>query len=206
MHIDFAPDFEISDAACVQHTGKPFAHWFAALEGAGLSAKRRDAIQFIYDATGRGRDIWWPTTIWVEFERHRVVVQKDGRPEGYNICCTKSFKEAPADLFPHFATETALAAWLPGWTGEVAEGKPFHCGACSGTVGRVRPAKDLRLRWQSPGFAATEVEMQFTVMGGKTTVNVFHKRIETRAEADGLRRAWGAALDQLKALVVAGAL
>ncbi len=36
-------------------------------------------------------------------------------------------------------------------------------------------------------------------MGGKTTINCYHKRIATRAEADGLRRAWGEALDRLKA-------
>jgi len=72
-----------------------------------------------------------------------------------------------------------------------------------GTVGRIRPGKDIRMSWQSPGFEETEVEIQFARMGEKTTVNVYHKRIQTRAEADGLRRAWGGALDLLRAKLAA---
>jgi uncharacterized protein YndB with AHSA1/START domain len=135
----------------------------------------------------------------VEFERARGVVKKDGRPEGYNICCTKGFKASPSDLFPHFATESAFAAWVPGWSGAIEEGAAFRCGECTGEVGRVRPEKDIRMRWTSPGFPPTEIEIQFAELGGKTTVNVYHKRIGTREEADGLRRAWGAALETLKA-------
>jgi hypothetical protein len=57
------------------------------------------------------------------------------------------------------------------------------------------------MKWSSPSYAPTEIEVQFNVMAGKTTVNLYHKRITTRAEADGLRRAWGEALDRLKARV-----
>lgn len=201
MQLSFAPDFPIDDASCRAATGLGYADWFARIEAAGFSDKRRDAIGLVYEATGRKKDVWWPTTIWVEYERSRGVVKKDGRPEGYNICCTKSFKQPPEELFPHFATEAAFGAWVEDWTGAIAEGSPFRCGAATGTVGRIRAAKDVRMEWQSPGFAPTEVEIQFAVMGGKTTVNIYHKRIATRDEADGLRRGWGAALERLKSRV-----
>ncbi len=201
MDIQFAPDFPVTDEACVEATAKPMAYWFARIEAEGLASKRRDAIQLIYNETNRGKDVWWPTTLWVEYERCKGIVQKDGRPEGYNICCTKGFKQAPDEIFPHFATESAIQAWVTGWSGAMVEGTAFACGPCTGKVGRIRPAKDVRLTWQSPGFGPSEVEMQFNVMGGKTTINVYHKRLSTRDEADGMRRAWGAALDRLKALV-----
>lgn len=201
MQVDYESDFPVTDEACVAATGKPFADWFRRIEAAGLADKRRDAIQLVYNETGRGKDVWWPTTIWVEFERVRGVVKKDGRPEGYNICCTKGFKETPEALFPHFASEAAFGAWVTGWSGAIADGAPFRCGDATGTVGRIRPAKDIRMVWSSPGRPPTEIEIQFAVMGGKTTINFYHKRIGTRAEADGLRRAWGAALDRLKARV-----
>lgn len=202
MKIDFTPDNPVTDEACVAATGRGFADWFAFIESAGLAAKRRDAIQAIYSETGRGKDVWWPTTIWVEYERARgIVVKKDGRPEGYNICCTKGFKLSPDELFPHFATEAAFGAWVAGWTGTMEEGAEFRCGEATGRIGRVRPGKDVRMEWRSPGFGPTEIEVQLTVMGGKTIVNFFHKRIATRPEADGLRRAWGDALDRLKARV-----
>jgi hypothetical protein len=115
-----------------------------------------------------------------------------------NICCTKGFKKSTPELFPHFATEAAFGAWVTGWKGAIADGAAFTCGACTGTVERVRADKDVRMTWQSPGFGMTDVEVMFTVMGDKTIVNIYHKRIATRAEADGLRRAWGEALDRLK--------
>lgn len=201
MNVDYTADFPVTDETCRAATGRGFADWYSYIESAGLADKRRDAIQAIYNETGRGKDVWWPTTIWVEFERARGVVKKDGRPEGYNICCTKSFKQTPEELFPHFATEAAFAGWVPGWMGELKEGAAFTCGAASGTVGRIRPAKDVRMAWQGPGRGPTEIEIQFNVMGGKTTVNFYHKRIPTRDEADGLRRAWAAALDTLKGKV-----
>ncbi|MBI5608469.1 MAG: SRPBCC domain-containing protein [Deltaproteobacteria bacterium] len=201
MHFEFAPDFPVTDAACSLATGKPFAHWFQVIDSAGLASKRREAIQHIYNDTGRGKDVWWPTTIWVEFERARGIVQRDGRAEGYNICCTKGFKQTPAEIFVHLASEPALAKWVEGWSGALVEGTPFTCGPCKGTVGRIRDGKDLRLQWQSPGFGVTDVEMMFAVAAGKTTLNVYHKRIATRDEADGLRRAWGQALERLKPLV-----
>jgi uncharacterized protein YndB with AHSA1/START domain len=199
MDISFTPDFPVDDASCQQTTGKSFAEWAAVLEEAGLTAKRREAINLIYDQTGRGKDVWWPTTIWVELERQRGVVKKDGRSEGYNICCTKSFKLTPEEVFRAFASTADVDSWVGGWQGEIADGAPFSVAGCGGTVGRIRPGKDLRLSWQSPGFDPSEVEIQLTTAAGKTTVNIFHKRLQTRAEADGLRRAWGAALDRLKA-------
>jgi hypothetical protein len=90
MEITFAPDFPVDDASCRAATGKTFDEWAALLDAQGLAGKRREAISLMYDATGRGKDVWWPTTIWVEIERRRGVVRKDGRGEGYNICCTRA--------------------------------------------------------------------------------------------------------------------
>ena len=198
MEITFAPDFPVDDASCKASTGKTFDEWAAVLDAQGLTGKRREAINLMYDATGRGKDVWWPTTIWVEIERRRGVVRKDGRGEGYNICCTKSFKLPPEAVFAAFADEAAVDSWVQGWHGAIAEGSAFSVAGCTGTIGRIRPAKDIRMTWKSPGFDPTEVEVQLVFAAGKTTVNVFHKRIQTRAEADGLRRAWGEALDRLK--------
>ena len=201
MHVDQRPDFPVTDEACRAATGRNFSEWFAFIDAAGFQDKRRQAIELVYTEAGRGKDVWWPTTIWVELERAHVVVKKDGRPEGYNICCTKSFKLGPAELFPHFATEAAFGAWVTGWSGAITEGATFTCGEAGGTVGRVRDSKDIRMTWTSPGRGPTEIEIQFNVVADKTTINFYHKRIDTRDEADGLRRAWAGALDRLKARV-----
>lgn len=45
--------------------------------------------------------------------------------------------------------------------------------------------------------------MKLQEAGGKCTVMITHDRLQTRAEADGLRAAWGEALGRLKALLEA---
>ncbi|MDX2033617.1 MAG: SRPBCC domain-containing protein, partial [Blastocatellia bacterium] len=62
--------------------------------------------------------------------------------------------------------------------------------------------KDLRLSFENPAFSAPmQVDALFQDKGkGKTGLTVNHTRIQTRAEADGLRAAWAEALDRLKAL------
>ena len=47
----------------------------------------------------------------------------------------------------------------------------------------------------------TPVEIKFAPSGAKTTVMVTIERLQTRAEADGYRRAWGKALERLKQTV-----
>lgn len=80
MNIEFRPDFPVTDEAVLAQTGRSFQDWYGVIEGAALSDKRRDAIQLIYNETNRGKDVWWPTTIWVEYERSRGIVKKAGRP------------------------------------------------------------------------------------------------------------------------------
>ena len=43
------------------------------------------------------------------------------------------------------------------------------------------------------------MEIKFAASGAKCSVMVTIDRLQTRAEADGLRRAWGEALERLKA-------
>ena len=65
----------------------------------------------------------------------------------------------------------------------------------------MRKNKDLRFTWENPAHTGgTIVDVAFQDKGkGKTLVTVTHDRIQTRAEADGLREGWGQALDRLKA-------
>lgn len=69
---------------------------------------------------------------------------------------------------------------------------------------RIRPNKDLRFTWEHPGVSAPmTVDVMFQDNKGKTLMNVMTSRIQTRPEADGLRDAWGEALNRLKAIVEA---
>lgn len=172
MDIELRSDFPVTDEACREATGKTLAEWSASLEG---QTKRRDSISAICDATSRSvSGVWWATTIWVEHERRIDRRHKDGRFEGYSICSTKNIK-APAA-----AVQAELA-------------KRFD------RITRLRDGKDIRADWRTAGADHdTDVDVSFKEVDGKTAVLLNHNRIQTREEADGLRRAWSAELDSVK--------
>lgn len=178
MNVDLSSDFPVTDDACKEATGKTFAEWSEAILGQPeIAEKRREAINWVWDQVGRSpAQAWWGTTIWVEHERRLGRVQKDGRPEGYNICVTKSVK-APIDQVLQ-----ALVDSIP-----------------SEHVKRVREGKDVKATWQTDGsLATTEIDATVKDTAGKVAITLMHKRIDTRDEADGLRRAWQARMDEIK--------
>src|SRR5437763_11552116 len=112
MQVTFKPDSPITDAACQNATGKTFKAWFKELDGRG-GEKRREAIQWMYGEMGKGKDVWWPTTVWVEYERAKGVVdKKDGRIEGYNICVTKTISASVPEVYAAWTSEAALRKWF----------------------------------------------------------------------------------------------
>lgn len=183
MKISLQPDYEISEEGCKAATGKSLSEWFAWIEENCPGAGRRDTINALYDATGRGKDVWWPTTLWVEYEAAKGVMQKDGRAEGYTLCSTKTVAASPDECFS--SCHKALA----------------EIGSEHGLVWlREREAKDLRFDWATHNSCpVTRVDVAFTDKGkGKSLITLTHARVQTRAESDGLRNGWAEFFDALK--------
>lgn len=198
MKVTLASEHPLTDEASKVATGKTLTEWFAELE-ARPTLGRRDAIQWIYDETGRGKDVWWPTTIWVLYEAAKGVVNKrDGLADGYHLCATKTVAAPVGAVYQGF-TDPAHNAWLG--CNAAAEGGDFaDDGGNTGTWLRLRPGKDVRIAWQTAGSPhPSMVDAVFADKGGgKTGITVNHARVQSREEADGLRAAWLAALDSLK--------
>ncbi len=195
MKIDLTPDCPVTEEACQAATGRTIASWIEALEGQGDSCKsRRDAINWLVPQMKK--DFWWATTVWVEMERRKSIVKKDGRGEGYNICSTKTVNAPVSKVFAAFAGPGDLA-WFGGKV--EADHSLKSSEGHSGQATRCRQDKDLRYVWQTAGMPdPTEVDVMFAEKAGKTGITLNHNRIQTREEADGLRRAWGEALSRLK--------
>ncbi len=207
MKVEYKAEFPVTDASCKKATGKTLKQWFSAMEAAGdVSKKRRDAINWLY--AEMNKDMWWCTTVWVEYERSKGVVnRKDGLPEGYNICVTKTIAAPVADVYAAWADSKHLAKWFgPKTKAKVADkGSWDDRFGNSGDYLRVRENKDLRFTWSNGGSASTtQVDVAFADKGkGKTGITLNHQRLQNREEADGLRKAWGDAFDQLKAMLEA---
>ncbi len=150
----------------------------------------------------QNKDAWWSTTVWVEYERAKGIVnKKDGRIEGYNICVTKTVAASVANVYSAFTMSAQLSKWFgAGVTAQAKVGGQFQDkDGNSGEFLRVRPNKELRFTWTGGNADTTQVDVAFADKGkGKTGITLTHNRIQTRAEADGLRAAWGLAFDRLK--------
>jgi len=203
MKVERKADHAVSEATCKEATGKSLTEWFEALDRHGGSPLgRRELSKWIeheHDVT-----VWWAATITNEYEIARGDLAKDGKPKGYSICPTKSIAASPQTCFDAFATAKALDAWYgPGNRLDLREGGTWTCADGNRAMLRkVNAGKNLRLIAEDTGLTLpTPVEIKFTPNGAKCTVMVAIERLQTRAEADGYRRAWGEALDRLKSVV-----
>lgn len=201
MKYKLESDHPVTNQAAKAATGKTLDQWFAELDKLnGLKQGRRAINNSLYE---QKVDPWWCTTIAVEYEKHHDARKKDGLYEGYFICSTKTIAAPVAEVYAAWTNNEKLSEWMGTSTrADVKDdGKYENKDGDRGTFLRVRPNKDLRLSFENPAFSApTQIEVQFQDKGkGKTGVLVNHNRIQTRAEADGLRAAWADALNKLKA-------
>jgi uncharacterized protein YndB with AHSA1/START domain len=197
----------VTDAACEAATGKTMQQWYAELDAHGALQKgRRPATMYLYQ-DGKVPE-WWMTTIAVEYEKHHGLKnKKDGLFEGYGICVTKTINAPLNKLEAAWTDPRLLSAWFgTGSKAKVEDGGTYeNADGDRGKYLRVRPGKDLRFTWENAACSApTLVDVVFADKGaGKSHVMLNHTRIQTRAEADGLRSGWGEAFDKLKALLEA---
>jgi uncharacterized protein YndB with AHSA1/START domain len=201
MIIDLSADQPSDESAARAATGKSVGEWFALLDLlGGPSLGRRSIGNHLVKA--HKLDPWWVSTLNIGYEAAHGVVERDGRPKGYTICATKSIKAAPAACFAAFAKAEALDAWLgAGHELDFREGGSLaNADGNRAAIRKINPGKTIRMHWTQPDAAPdTPVEVKLQPAGAKTTVMITHDRLQTRAEADGFRRAWGEALSRLKA-------
>jgi uncharacterized protein YndB with AHSA1/START domain len=183
-----------------RHSGKTWEEWYAHLDKEGGVARGRRAITEALMEVHR-LEPWWAQTIAVEYEAARQLREKDGRPKGYSICVTKTIAAPAESIFDAFTTSAGLNAWLGEDSSLTSsEGGRWSTGDGNrGVFTKILRPKTLRFTWEDdvPELAST-VELKLAPKGDKCSLVLNHERIQTRALADGLRTAWGAAIERLK--------
>ena len=206
MKVERKADHAVSEASCKEATGKTLAEWFKALDKhGGIPLGRRELSKWMEHE--HGLSTWWAATVTHEYEIARGDLAKDGKPKGFSICPTKSIKASPKECYAAFATTNALDQWFgPKHDLDLREGGHWRNGDGNrASIRKVNAGKNIRLIAEDAGLTLpTPVEIKFTPNGANCTVMVAIERLQTRAEADGYRRAWGEALDRLKAHVEGG--
>lgn len=207
MRVERKADHAVSEASCKSATGRTIAEWFKALDAhGGVALGRRHLSNWLQEE--HEVQSWWSSTVVNEYEIARGDLGRDGKPKGYSICPTKSIKASALACFAAFADARSLNAWF-GRGCEVDLVVGGHWRSADGNraiIKKVNPGKNIRMLAEDPGLTlATPVEIKFESSArdkaDRCTVMVSIERLQTRAEADGYRRAWGEALDRLKAFV-----
>ena len=202
MKFDLIPDHPVTDAECKRQTGKTLKEWVQEIDSHfNQQPKRRDITVELWRV--RGVDPWWATTIAVEYERHHDMVKKDGLYEGYSICSTKTLNAPPSKVFQAWVDLGQMKGWMGGKvSGSMEEGAQINTGEQKYDVLRVREDKDLRFDFHDPAFTGVcRIDVAFEPKGDKTLINVHHKRLQNREEADGARNTWAEAMNRLKVFV-----
>lgn len=203
MKIILKAEQAYDEASAKRATGRSPEDWFEVLDAAGGPAKGRRELGQLLLVTHK-IEPWWASTLLGLYEAKHGLHEKDGRLKGYTICSTKSMKATPVECYAMFETAAQLDRWLgPHHTLTLEEGGTLRNGDGNRAMFRkINPGKSIRMLWHQEGVGEdTPVEVKFAPSGAKTTVMVTHERLQTREEADGLRAAWGAALERLKPLL-----
>ncbi len=199
MKLELKSDKPVTDEACKAETGKTISEWFGVIDSlGGLKAGRR-AIT-VHLTQELKIDGWWSATLNVLYEANHKAVEKDGRGKGFNICVTKMIAAPVEKVYDAWVKESELSEWFgPQTKADVKDGGTFsNADGDAGTYLRVRPGKDLRIRWERADCEPSMIDVAFTDKGGKTYLLVNLDRVQNREEADGLRRAWNDATARLK--------
>ncbi len=200
MKVERKADHAVSETSCKNATGKSLAEWFKALDKHGGAALGRRTLSHWLMQDNKV-DPWWSATVVAEYEIARGDLAKDGNPKGFSICPTKSIKASAADCYAAFASAKALDQWF-GLQHDVELRDGGHWRNADGnraTIKKASAGKNIRLIAEDEGLTLpTPVEIKFEAKGDRCTVMVSIERLQTRAEADGYRRAWGEALARLK--------
>ncbi len=203
MEVTFQPDHPITNEACLAATGKTMDELYAAMDAFGGPSKGRRELGRRLNGD-LNVDVWWVQTLNPEYEVRHGLKEKDGRPKGHFICSTKTVAAPIATVYQAWTDPELLGQWFGAGTAvDLREGGAFsNPDGNRGTYRRIRENKDLRFEWHGETGDESLVDVQLTDKGeGKTGILVNHDRIQSRAEADGLRRAWSESLARLKTLL-----
>jgi uncharacterized protein YndB with AHSA1/START domain len=173
----------MSDAAVEAKTGRTWAMWVKALDGAKAHTwthrEIADHVHETYDVSG-----WWAQTVTVGYERIKGLREIGQRRTGtYEANKSRTVAVPVAKLYRAFSDARTRAKWLTG---------------VELTVRTATANRSIRMTWED----SSSVEVYFTSKGkDKSQVQVQHRKLPSRKAADAMKRYRGQRLDDLVTLL-----
>jgi len=188
----------VSSESMREATGRGWAEWLEALDGAGAADwNHKEIVAYLERAHPEVSSGWWRQSITVGYEHgrgKRVVGETAGA--GFQVGVQRSVASTAAEAWELITSRPGL------WLGEGAsvafdEGEQYEVpprnGAprASGEIRVVKPGNRLRMTWQPEELTLSESG------SGKTAI---HAHLEKLPDADAraaMRTRWRAALERI---------
>lgn len=169
-----------NDATVAEKTGRNWKEWVRLLDRAGAAKLEHGAIARIVHEE-HGVPSWWSQTVAVGYERIRGLRERGQRRDGtYEVSKSKVYPVPVAELWTAFCR---CDRWL---------------GGAKLRMSKATKPKSMRMRWSD----GTPVEANFLDKGpGKSQVQLQHRQLPSRAEAERMRVFWGECLARLGQLL-----
>jgi hypothetical protein len=176
-----------SDEALARNTGRPWAEWFAILDGWRATEKTHTEIAR-HLSEEHGVPGWWAQTVTVGYEQARGLREKHQRPEGFSVGVSKTVGVPVERLFATVCEPEERERWLPR--------SPLR-------QRTVLPPRSARFDWED---GRTRVVFYFAAKGdARSTVTVQHERLADADEAEHAKTDWRGRLAELKNVLEGGA-
>lgn len=169
----------IGSEAVKKATGKGWNQWLTVLD---VAKATRLSHKEIASLLKKKHDVpmWWSQMITVGYEQARGLRKTHENPEGFQISKSKTLPVSPTAAFKAWNDRKIRDKWL----GENI------------TVRKASPGKSMRITWID---GKTHVDVDFYDKGrDKCQVSVQHTKLPNAANAEKMKKYWGAALDSLE--------
>ncbi len=185
----------VTDAKVLERTGQPLSHWFALLDAFG-GAEKGHTLAARHLHRDLGVDGWYAQGITVAYERARGLRAQNQTCEGdFEVSVSRVLSVSQATVIASWSRARTRTAWL----------KSLLDPAVARAAGQALASKlDLTKKYPTVRFrAGAKYELGVsTKTPTKCTVHVALRGLRDQAEVTAQRRAWSAALDELKAQLV----
>ena len=175
------PDPEIDDDAVQLATGRNWAGWMAAMEGAELEGRTHDEIVDWLDHE-HSVPSWWRQAIAVAFERSLGRRDRRELPDGLEVEIEVDLAASREEVFRLWADDAERGGWLR---------------RRDLTITDLRAPERVSGRWLP---VDSEVEVFFSENGAEASrLRVLHRKVPNADSARTLRRIWAMVIDRLRA-------
>jgi hypothetical protein len=195
-----APGLGLSESAVLRRTGRGYAHWFAVLDAFGGERGHTALARHLREH--HGLPGWHAQGITVAYERARGLrAANQASTGGFQVSVSRALPVPFPRVVEALADATRRRRWLRGADASLRRAlEEALRGPKAKSVTVKRPGRArLRYRW---GTSVVEVSIDGK-KGGGTTFAVATTNLPDAAAVEPRRALWKAALDSLKAYLMA---